>query len=110
MGLNNVHLKLEVNGAAASQRNSMTSATDRKKDRDEIFCRMTGGRRHGKLYGRIQTDRQALGKTGSQNTVHLNTHVLRALKHTPLSERYRWEVDPRRDVQVIDDRVSMNWN
>lgn len=37
MGLNNVHLKLKVNGTAASQRNSMKNTRDREKDRDEII-------------------------------------------------------------------------
>lgn len=39
-----------------------------------------------------------------------NTHIRRGHMRTPLSEWYGWEVDARRDVQVIDDRVSMNWN
>lgn len=30
--------------------------------------------------------------------------------HTPVSEQYGRKVDVRRDVQVVDDRVSMNWN
>lgn len=38
-----------------------------------------------------------------------HTHTARHM-HTPLSEWYGWEVDARRDAQVIDDRVSMNWN
>lgn len=38
MGLNNIHLKLKVNGTAAPQRNSMANTTDRwEKKRDEII-------------------------------------------------------------------------
>lgn len=39
VGLNDIHLKLEVNGAAASQRNSMTNTRDRRgeKKKDYFF-------------------------------------------------------------------------
>lgn len=37
MGLNNVHLKPEVNRAAAPQRNSMTYTGDREKYRIDII-------------------------------------------------------------------------
>lgn len=74
MGLNNIHLKLKVNGTAASQRNSMANTRDRwkKKEMRLFFYDLTptGEWKHGWLYGRIQRDRQALGQMGGQKTVH----------------------------------------
>lgn len=53
MGLNNVHLKLKVNGAAASQRNSMANTRDRRgKKRDEsIFFMIRHQRVNGSMAG-----------------------------------------------------------
>lgn len=57
MGLNDVHLELKVDGAAASQRNSMANARDRWVKEVRLFplCFDTGSgwkRKHGWLYGK----------------------------------------------------------
>lgn len=60
---------------------------------------MVGSIEEYKETGRPSGSHQVKKKTSG------HTHT-----HTPTSEWYGWEVDASRDVQVIDDRVSMNWN
>lgn len=88
MGLNNVHLKLKVNGAAASQRNSMAN-TKRQVEKEMRFfyyydLTSMGEWKHGWLYGRIQRDRQALGRweVKKQSIEDPNTHSEHWHTHT----------------------------
>lgn len=89
MGLNNVHLKFKINGAAASQRNSMAHTRDRGKQEDEVYffydLTPTGEWKHGWLYGKIQRDRQTLRQVGDQEKVHLRSqHTCCTTIHTHL--------------------------
>ncbi len=88
----------------------------REKRKDEIIFLWldTSGWKEAWLVVWNNTKRQASPQadwrsknspTRTYCTTHTHTHT-----HTPLSEWYGWQVDVRRDVQVIDDRVSMNWN
>lgn len=49
VGLNNIHLKLKVNRAAAPQRNSMANTRNGEEYRDFLFIYsiLTGERKHG---------------------------------------------------------------
>lgn len=69
VGLDNVHLELKVHGAAASQRNGVTDAADRKEDTHEMFSVVREG---------SEPTGKSSGRTGSQNT-HTHTSVRAAL-------------------------------
>lgn len=95
MGLNDVHLELKVDGAAASQRNSMANARDRWVKEVRLFplCFDTGSgwkRKHGWLYGKEHKEtgeppgrREVKEQSIEEPTTHIQYGT-----HTPLSKWY----------------------
>lgn len=84
VGLNNVHLELKVNRAAASQGNSTSNTREKWKKQRQMWVFVWGGTptgewEHARLRGRMQSDSRALWQMGGQNP---NTHCTHTHTHT----------------------------